>query len=136
MVAYSFQKQFAEAILEGRKLQTIRGERKRHARPGEEMQLYVGMRTRHCRLLARRMCISVHTITISFAGRDCDDGVVVTYGASARGIDNALLKLPDGKDALARRDGFSSWSQLKAFWRIHHPGIDRFEGVLISWAPQ
>lgn len=45
MVAYSFQKRFVEPIRSGRKRQTIRADRKRHARPGEVLQLYSGMRT-------------------------------------------------------------------------------------------
>lgn len=51
MVAYSFHPRFVDAILGGTKRQTIRMHRRRHARPGEEMQLYAGMRTRHCRLV-------------------------------------------------------------------------------------
>jgi hypothetical protein len=43
MVAYSFNPIFVGPILAGTKRQTIRAERKRHARPGEAMQLYTGM---------------------------------------------------------------------------------------------
>lgn len=39
MVAYSFRKRFGPPILAGTKAQTIRADRKRHARPGEEVQL-------------------------------------------------------------------------------------------------
>jgi len=35
MVAYSFRARFREPILVGAKRQTIRADRKRHARPGE-----------------------------------------------------------------------------------------------------
>ena len=49
MVAYSFKSQFEEPIVAREKRQTVRGFRKRHARPGEPIQLYVGMRTRNCR---------------------------------------------------------------------------------------
>ena len=38
MVAYSFKQQFAPAILSGAKCQTIRADRKRHAREGEAVQ--------------------------------------------------------------------------------------------------
>ena len=54
MVAYSFKKQFAYPVEKGYKLQTIRASRKtRHARPGESIQLYTGMRTKQCRKLVR-----------------------------------------------------------------------------------
>jgi hypothetical protein len=46
VVAYSFRQQFRPPILAGTKRQTIRADRKRHARPGEQLQLYTGMRTR------------------------------------------------------------------------------------------
>ena len=49
MVAYSFNSRFEVAIREGWKTQTIRAGRKRHARPGEMLQLFCGMRTAHCR---------------------------------------------------------------------------------------
>ncbi|MEJ0016825.1 MAG: ASCH domain-containing protein [Acetobacteraceae bacterium] len=47
MVAYSFKRDFAAPILAGIKRQTIRADRRRHARPGEVLQLYTGMRTKH-----------------------------------------------------------------------------------------
>ena len=71
MVAYSFQKQFGRPILDRTKSQTIRGPRKRHAYPGDDLQLYVGMRTKYCRLLARAKCASVSPILI-----DIQDGRV------------------------------------------------------------
>ena len=48
MVAYSFKRRFREPILAGSKQQTIRADRKRHARRGEALQLYTGMRTTQC----------------------------------------------------------------------------------------
>lgn len=68
-VAYSFQQQFAEPILAGTKGGTIRAQRsgRGHARPGEELQLYTGMRTKHCRLICRKPCIAVTRILLGFA---------------------------------------------------------------------
>jgi uncharacterized protein YqfB (UPF0267 family) len=109
MVAYSFQKRFAEPILAGTKSQTIRADRKRHARPGEELQLYTGMRTKHCRLIARVQCIGIRPITLDLA--------------------------EDMPDAFAHRDGFADWEDMRAFWRQFHPGVETFTGVLILWDP-
>ena len=65
MVAYSFQKRFVDHVqagLEpgpwcpGMKRHTLRAPRVgrvAHARPEQPVQLYTGMRTRHCRLLGR-----------------------------------------------------------------------------------
>lgn len=52
MAAYNFQKRFATLIESGDKNHTIRriGKR-RHASPGEAIQLYTGMRTKFCRKL-------------------------------------------------------------------------------------
>lgn len=65
MPAYSFKSRFAEPILSNQKLQTIRAVgKRRHARVGERMQLYTGMRTKQCKLIATRICSSVHHIEL------------------------------------------------------------------------
>jgi hypothetical protein len=66
-VAYSFQRRFVAPILAGTKRQTIRAERKRHARPGEVVSLYHGMRTRQCFLIAQAPCVDVQPIRLQFA---------------------------------------------------------------------
>lgn len=123
MVAYSFKGLFAPKILDESKRQTIRADRRRHARPGEELQLYTGMRTKQCRLVGRAVCTSIRRVVISF-GRGCADQVRVD-GAP---IGSTL-------DEFARADGFEDWAGLSAFWRVNHPGVDRFEGWLIEWGP-
>lgn len=79
MVAYSFKRRFAEPILAGAKRQTIRADRRRHARPGEELQLYTGMRTKSCRLIARRTCVDIQRVILVFR----EPAQVRYYGASA-----------------------------------------------------
>jgi hypothetical protein len=66
MVAYSFAPVFASQVEELTKRQTVRGERRRHARVGESVQLYTGMRTRSCRKLvaADPICTAVQPIRI------------------------------------------------------------------------
>lgn len=51
MVAYNFMAKFAGDVAAGRKNFTIRADRERHAKPGEKVQLYTGMRTTNCRKL-------------------------------------------------------------------------------------
>lgn len=121
MVAYSFKAQFRAPILAGTKRQTIRAERKRHARPGEELQLYTGMRTRHCKIIGRARCFIVEPVRIGVA----DDWLEV--GEQPRLTDFFFL------DAFARRDGFAAWGHMMEFWRREHPDTPVFSGVVIRW---
>ena len=124
MVAYSFQARFAAPILAGTKRQTIRADRRRHARPGEELQLYTGMRTRQCKLIGRAICRDVRRVALQFdTATECDgvelDGVFY-HGSQA------------DLDRFAVADAFTDWADFKGFWRLVH-GAARFEGVVIRW---
>lgn len=146
MVAYSFQKRFAEAIVEGRKRQTIRANRKRHARPGEELQLYVGMRTRQCRLLLRTRCAGVYPIVMcplrdwAWIGEGYSDGRQgKSFDAKEVGLDQFDLTgrfVAAHLPGLAYADGFSNWPQMRHFWfEQHEKARDgrAFIGVLVTW---
>ena len=121
MVAYNFKPQFRPPILAGTKAQTIRAERKRHARPGEQVQLYTGLRTRQCRIIGTATCKDVVPVRIGVR-----DGFV-DYG---RGVWNLPARLRD----FARLDGFSDWPAMVTFWRREHPDVEVFSGVLIHWS--
>lgn len=141
MVAYSFKKQFIEPIMVGigyhpncfgvgadrtttrPKRQTIRAVgRRRHARPGETIQLYTAMRTKQCRKLGEARCVSVEPIRIFMSGW-------INLGdRTISGGDNGEL------GDFARSDGFSGWSEMKKFWLDNH-GEEPFSGVLIKWEP-
>lgn len=120
MTAYSFRPRFVAPVLAGTKRQTIRAERRRHARPGEQMQLYTGMRTKHCRLIARVTCKEVSTIRIRFVPR----AVVINEFVDVRDVDE-----------FARRDGFRNWADMLAFWREENAAADvnEWTGVLLTW---
>lgn len=65
MVAYSFHADFIGPILSGRKTSTIRPDgKRRHARAGELLQLYVGMRTPDCVRLLQAPCTRAVPIEI------------------------------------------------------------------------
>lgn len=132
MVAYSFKKRFGPPILAGTKAQTIRADRKRHARPGELIQLFTGMRTRQCRRLGETPCLSVEPIRIELprARRVPEVLIFDLAGALARHIHT-----PDALRDFARADGFADFDALHAFWCAEHPGVDTFHGVLIRWQP-
>ena len=141
MVAYSYKRRFVDPIRCGLglpfdeigalirpKLHTIRSDRKRHARPGEELQHYCGMRTKGCFLIGRARCTSVDEIRIYInAGRviiDPHTADVVSY-----------VK-PKDLDQFAVSDGFDDWSDMREFWRSEHDEVtDLFIGVIIKWKP-
>jgi hypothetical protein len=132
MVAYSFRPRFVDPILSGRKRQTIRAHRKRHARPGEDLQLYQGMRTRHCRLIGKATCTGTVNVAIVLAS----DGADWIHLSDGRHVDGDRL------NEFAQGDGFEDWRAMREFWKVEHPEIADFlktpggalfEGVIITW---
>lgn len=145
MVAYSFRPRFVDPIrvglnmipggkLCGPKLHTIRADRKRHARPGEELQFYCGMRTPKCFLIGRARCRDVRPITITFGSNP-----VVRIGlgklvGDIGGSEAFLMYRHGGLDMFAIEDGFASWEEMRAFWAETHAG-GVFVGRIIYWEP-
>lgn len=116
MVAYNFQVRFAPLVESGIKCQTIRAARKsRHARKGEPVQLYTGMRTGACRKL-----------------RDPDPLCVLSTYCAIREDGITLGNHPrTDLDEFARGDGFADFEAMKAWFRDTH-GLP-FIGRLIVW---
>ena len=119
MVAYNFKSCFADDVENGKKRQTVRANGKRsHAKPGQSLQLYTGMRTKGCRKLLDTECkksIPVRIEDSAFKGQ----AHVVLNGVSV----NAFR--------FAEADGFKSVESMLDFFRDTH-GLP-FEGTLISW---
>lgn len=145
MVAYSFKSFFAGQIESGHKRQTVRGQRSRHARPGERLQLYVGMRTKHCRKIAADpLCTEVRSVEIVIS--ELINEIIVSIA-----IDRVHLRRAD-IEAFARADGFApehlgnsfpaklygrtARETMGRFWIDAHPDVSKFTGVLISWQPE
>lgn len=128
MVAYSFKKQFGPPILAGTKSQTIRADRKRHARPGEMVQLFTGMRTRQCRRLGESQCVEVLPVRFGFSRRGA---------AELMQVGERYLITGAQMDAFAQADGFADLAAMVGFWWAEHPpdggNVLTFEGVLIHW---
>jgi len=121
VVAYSFRPQFRAPIIAGTKQQTIRADRKRHAREGETLQLYTGMRTRQCKAIGTATCFTVQPIRI-----EVENAVIGTQTGRT-------LTTIDELDNFARMDGFDDWKAMRAFWHENHPDTPVFSGVLIRW---
>jgi hypothetical protein len=143
MVAYSYKARFVAPIAVGLgieiprwpnlvipaglkilpKRQTIRAlGLRRHARPGETLQLYYAMRTKQCRKIGDARCTSTHSLTID----------VRDHSMSTR-LDGAHISGGYLRD-FAMSDGFAHAEDMLEFWKAEH-GLGKFEGVLIRWEP-
>lgn len=135
MVAYSFNKRFVDPIRVGLskvplsfdcapKRQTIRAiGKRRHARPGETLQMYHGMRTKQCFKIGEARCTTASAIYFDFR---C--GLLQIDDRPRRKHVTAEL------DEFARSDGFADWIEMKQFWQEEHDAVS-FSGVLIKWEP-
>tara|TARA_R110000772_G_scaffold27272_2_gene69534 strand:+ start:1124 stop:1741 length:618 start_codon:yes stop_codon:yes gene_type:complete len=134
MVAYSFKSAFIPDIQAWLKMQTVRGNRiRRHARPGEPVQLYTAMRTRHCRKILDPdpVCSRVEEIDIDVGRVGLDlmlngiplDEQQATDFAIADGF---RIKQPDMLRSL------TPLKYMRRFWVMTH-GYGLFEGVVIHW---
>lgn len=145
MPAYSFQERFIPSIQDGSKAQTIRAFRKGrsgHARPGDKLYLYYGMRTKWCRKIGEAICRAVHPIRIT----NTEILVAGYYDTETEtGTREDLLFFPhseDEREIFAWKDGFrpegstieqpaGALDLMLRFWRQTHELP--FEGVVIYW---
>lgn len=153
MVAYSFMKMFAPQVEDLSKRHTIRAPRKRHARPGEAVQLYTAMRTRHCRKLVTPdpICTRLDDIRLEVGEVPVPDDRV----GYVNGIEiNGRPLSDDETEAFAIADGFAparlqpfllkpdevfrDWVTARLlmgeFWRSTH-GLGGWQGHVIRWEP-
>jgi hypothetical protein len=143
MVAYSYKRRFVPAIQVGLansleeivalnlnhspapKRQTIRGPRggHGHAKPGQLMHHFCGMRTEGCFLIGIGRCIGTNPIHLSFKPDKVECHAI------------GIFTLASYLDRFAKLDGFIDWTELRSFWRENHQGVNKFEGFLIRWEP-
>jgi hypothetical protein len=136
MAAYSFQERFIPFLLDGSKDHTVRKERagrSRHARPGETIQLYYGMRTKWCRKIGEATCSAVFAIRIT-ENR-------ISFPLVTEDEDEVEI-VPNNRDSFAWRDGFrpegstadnpaGAFDLMLRFWKQTHELP--FQGVVIYW---
>ncbi|MGR9345866.1 ASCH domain-containing protein [Rhizobium leguminosarum] len=142
MVAYSFKPYFAPQIADLTKCQTVRADRVSHAQPGEPVQLYQNMRTRHCRrIVADQVCTANVPVQIKLS--DLLDELIASI------VVNGIQLHRDEVEDFACKDGFhpdrlqlmhggrakSARQNMGIFWQRHHPGVVDFSGRLILWKP-
>jgi hypothetical protein len=148
MVAYSFKRRFVDPIKCGLglpldeigalvlpKQQTIRAiGKRRHARPGETLQLYQGMRTKQCFKIGEARCASVEGVMLKWS----EWPAFMTYDVAERepGVWRRIGNIRPiiDMEAFARADGFGCFDDMQRFWTEEH-GPETFEGKLIRWEP-
>lgn len=121
MPAYNFMQIWEPKILDRSKFTTIRRRRKRQTRPGDVLALYVGQRTKSCRLVGRAPCVKVTPIVIyPFEMNLKLEGALMTVGKSLE---------------VARRDGFKDLASFYEFFqRYERAALEDFE--IIQWDPR
>jgi hypothetical protein len=107
------------------KRQTIRTiGRRAHAKPGDIVRCYHGMRTKQCSRIGDGLCTSTEPISI-----------FVRQPVAWLEIDIGSKRLTDReKLELAQNDGFEDCFDMWNFWIKEHGEVN-FDGVLIKWEP-
>lgn len=126
MPAINFKKEFAEDVEWGHKRQTIRAPRKDgrpHAKVGDRIRLYTGMRTKGCRLLGEATVTKIDTLWMDAVGMKLN-GQHVQSALGSRDD-------PITDNEFAQADGFEGFTEM-ANWFSEVHGLP-FEGVVIYW---
>lgn len=111
------------------KRQTIRASgRRRHARIGETIQHYYGMRSQKCFKIGEAQCSAASMIRLFIH----TERVLIYQHARV-----TEYRKPRDLDMFARDDGFDDWSGMRGFWLDEHDGkqLGPFVGLLIQWEP-
>lgn len=110
MVAYNFQPQFISKIESGQKHSTIRLPRKNgHAKVGDKVQLYVGMRTKNCRkIIPDSMCVKRQQIRVA--------GYRFSYSQGATEYDIAQLATMEGFESVGEMMKWFSQAEYQGVW--------------------
>ena len=128
----------------------MRAERKRHARPGETVQLYTGMRTKYCRKLVMPdpVCLRLDDIRLDIGdskvsasidgieinGRALDDHDIEAF-AAADGFAPAHLGPSLAKPGERLNDWVTARILMALFWKAEH-GTGAWQGVVVRWEPR
>lgn len=122
MTVLMYQSRFAEPIRSGRKRQTIRPERKRPIKVGDELshRMWEDKAYRSPQVeIASGKCIGVFQIQVN------DGDVMIGNGP--------WVTAPSALDAFARDDGFEDWADMLAYFTSPGAYGLPFSGVLIQW---
>ncbi len=115
MPALSFKKTAVPLIRKGIKTRTCRRKRKNPIKAGDELQLYVGMRTAQCKRIGTGRCRKVQDVEI--------DRKRLRLDGRVQGFDR--------REIFAHEEGCGSWDEFVDIIDAIY-GIP-FEGVMIQW---
>ena len=118
---FNFKRQFAAAVSDGTKRQTIRANRKdgRRPQPGDTAVLYTGLRTSNTKRLREDVVIRCRAVRI-----DCT-------GSGELIIDGELLS-GEARATFAKADGFADWPAMLDFFKTQY-GVHTFDGFCVEW---
>ena len=120
-----FKKQFVEPILQGTKIHSIRSDEKGRWKPGLNMQMATGTRTKYYNCFKETKCISTQQIYMSY-----DWTLHISIGSGGA----ELYHLE--KEKLAINDGFASYKEFKDWWiPIMTKTNKEYRGKIIHWTP-
>lgn len=126
MPALNFKERFAEDVEIGVKRQSVRAHRKDgkpHAKVGDMLKLYTGMRTKKCRLLGEAEVVDIADVRIE-PTQMYINGTLLFSALFSRDD-------PMTDDEFAQADGFGGFMDMVDFFQEVH-GLP-FEGVVIRW---
>lgn len=126
MAAYNFRERYAPLIESGVKLCTIRKRRKNGwlPKPNDRIRLYVGMRTRNCRLIREVTVRDVVPVTINTGELQTGGWEVEVLIATHRLTSAELI-------AFAKADGFADVDDFAKFFNTTHgPQLNAY---LVRW---
>lgn len=120
MPAYNFQAQFVSAIADGSKKQTIRKRRKYPTRAGQMLQLYMGQRTKNCKMIVVRECTAVVPVVIDPANQQI-------------ALDGKWMTNYDDIIRFSKADGFDDSYDFFAFFKRYPTDVLEHELEVIYW---
>lgn len=125
----NFQKQFADDVEHGRKLQTIRAYRKdkRDPKPGDTLYLFTGQRTKQSRRLGERICTLIQPVHIALGSVGLGDINHIGKPSHFTILGSSMLQ------GFAQDDGFENFRAMTDWFQRAH-GLP-FTGQLTSWDP-
>lgn len=122
MTLINFKKQFAPAVENKTKWQTIRKPRKIPFNVGEKLQLYTGLRTKNCRKLHDAISLSIQNVEIEAWPRHGGGNYIKII------VDGETLNYPADL-RFAKADGFDSLNDFATFFKSMN--LEKYQ--LIKW---
>ena len=130
-----FKPQFAEPIIKGTKIHTLRNEPKRMPKIGETLHMYTGLRTRNCKLIRNDLkLISITKVSLItyFHGAPLSNNLhtslVLRYHDHNLTLDN------DSMNEFFINDGFKNNVDFEEFWRKQDlTKSDLYNMYMFSW---